>query len=408
MSLERLGLTKNIMLVSVAVGTLNFGFFISTSLILLYLHDALALDSSVSGLIITIARLSAAVITLPAGAFADRFGRKYPITLGFFLGALFMLVVAMTSNPIIASISIVIVYSGVAFSGPATSALISEASIVGKTALGFGWYYAIYSMAQFVGQTLSGVVVELFGYTATFIVGAVSSTIALAMMWKYSHENRGRGKRPSVGSLLYDFKTGLTLLKDNRKLLRLTLGLSLHTLGFMLSYTFIPLFASVEQGLDIVSIGVLLSVWSISGAFFQIPFGLVTDKIGGYKILFMHVLFSSVTWCMYPFLRSFYQILALMFISGVVGAMDLPARRAILSFISEERFATSVGAMDSVTQFISSLGPLIAGLLWPYAHSSPFIVGALVNILALLLLYNYIMDDLNKRPIKLEEGRVHI
>jgi hypothetical protein len=53
-----------------------------------------------------------------------------------------------------------------------------------------------------------------------------------------------------VGSILYDFKTGLTLLADNRKLLRLTIGLSLHTLGFMLSYTFIPLFASVEQGLE--------------------------------------------------------------------------------------------------------------------------------------------------------------
>lgn len=392
MSLERLGLTRNIVLVSVAVGTLNFGFFLSTSLILLYLHDALTLDSFISGLIITIARLSAAVITLPAGSFADRFGRKYPITLGFFLGALFMLVVALTSNPLVASISIVIIYSGVAFSGPATSALISEASIAGRTALGFGWYYAIYSMAQFAGQTLSGVVVELFGYPATFIVGAVSSAAALAMIWKYTHGSFRRSDL-SVGSILYDFKTGLTLLADNRKLLRLTIGLSLHTLGFMLSYTFIPLFASVEQGLDVVSIGVLLSVWSISGALFQIPFGLVTDKIGGYKILFLHVLFSSLTWCAYPFLRSFYQILALMFLSGVVGAMDLPARRAILSFISEERFATSVGAMDSVTQFISSLGPLIAGLLWPYAHSSPFIIGALVNALALLLLYNYTRNE---------------
>jgi len=392
LSLERLGLTRNIVLVSVAVGTLNFGFFLSTSLILLYLHDALTLDPFISGLIITIARLSAAVITLPAGSFADRFGRKYPITLGFFLGALFMLVVALTSNPLVASISIVIIYSGVAFSGPATSALISEASIAGRTALGFGWYYAIYSMAQFAGQTLSGVVVELFGYPATFIVGAVSSAAALAMIWKYTHGSFRRGDL-SVGSILYDFKTGLTLLADNRKLLRLTIGLSLHTLGFMLSYTFIPLFASVEQGLDVVSIGVLLSVWSMSGALFQIPFGLVTDKIGGYKILFLHVLFSSLTWCAYPFLRSFYQILALMFLSGVVGAMDLPARRAILSFISEERFATSVGAMDSVTQFISSLGPLIAGLLWPYAHSSPFIIGALVNALALLLLYNYTRNE---------------
>jgi MFS family permease len=387
LKIDRLGLSKNIVLISFTAGLLNFGFILSTTLVLLYLHDILSIDVLISGLVITLARLLAAVITLPAGSIADRFGRKYPILLGFFLCSLFMFFVSLTSNPLIASFSIIIVFSGVSFSGPATSALISEASIIGKTALGFGWYYAIYSLSQFMGQTLSGIIVNIFNYTMTFFIGSATSLIALLLMWKFVHEKWDRKRDFSPNSFIHDFKTGITQLKERSELTNLAIGLSFHGLGVNMWLTFIPLYANLDQGFDPVSIGLILSVFSVSGAIFQIPFGIFADRIGGNRVLFLHVLFSSMVWWAYPFFNTLYPAFAYMFVAGIVGSMDFPARRSILSFISEEKFATAVGALDSLTNFVSSIGPFLAGVLWPVAHWLPFAVSTLINLVGLLVLY---------------------
>ncbi|MGQ9781541.1 MAG: MFS transporter [Nitrososphaeria archaeon] len=394
MKIEKLGLTRNIVLISSTVAVLNFGFIVSTSLVLLYLNDVLLLDSFSSGLIVTLARLSAAIVTLPAGSFADRFGRKYPIILGFSLCSLFLFITSLTSNYLIASASIIIVFSGVAFSGPATSALVSEASVIGRTALGFGWYYAIYSLSQFVGQTLSGVFIEFAGYQTTFFVGSAFSTVSLVLAWKFVHERWSRKGDFTPSSFAQDFKIGIAQLREKPKLANLTVGLSLHGLGVNMWLTFIPLYASHDQGFDPMAIGVILSLFSISGAIFQIPFGIVTDKVGGNRILFLHVLLSSAIWWAYPLLDSFLLALLYMFSAGIIGSMDLPARRSLLSFISEEKFATAVGSLDSITQIVGSIGPFIAGMIWSIAHWAPFAVSAIVNILGLLTLHHL--------PVKLQ------
>lgn len=388
MKIEKVGLTRSIALISLAVAVLNFGFIVSTSLVLLYLNDILLLDSFSSGLVITLARLCAAIVTLPAGSFADRFGRKYPIMLGFSLCSLFLFIASLSSNYLLASVSIVIVFSGVAFSGPATSALVSEASVVGRTALGFGWYYAIYSLSQFVGQTLSGVFIESIGYQMTFFVGFIFCSISLILAWKFVHEQWSRRGDISPSSFAQDFKTGIVQLREKPELANLAVGLSLHGLGVNMWLTFIPLYASQEQGLEPIAIGVILSLFSISGAIFQIPFGIVADRIGGNRILFLHVLFSSIIWWLYPLLNSFVFALLYMFAAGVVGSMDFPARRSLLSFISEERFATAVGSLDSLTQIISSIGPFLAGVVWPIAHWAPFALSAIINLIGLLTLHN--------------------
>ena len=387
LEIERVGLTKNIILISLAVGVLYFGFMLSTSLVLLYLNEFLLLDPFISGLVLTLARLCAAIITLPAGSFADRFGRKHPIMFGFFLCSLFLLTTSLTSNSLIASLCIIIVFSGVAFSGPATSALVSEASVVGRTALGFGWYYAIYSLSQFIGQTLSGVVIAQLGYQMTFLLGSAFSLIALMLIWRFVHERWDKERDLSPTSFARDFRTGIIQLKGKPELSNLTIGLSLHGLGVTMWLTFIPLYASRDQGFDPISIGLILSLFSISGAIFQIPFGIVADKIGGNRILFLHVLLSSMIWWVYPLFNSLLLALIYMFLAGIVGSMDFPARRSLLSFISEEKFATAVGALDSLTQVVSSIGPFLAGMLWPLAHWAPFAVSTVINMVGLLTLY---------------------
>ena len=385
MNLDDLGLTRNIVLVSFSVSLLILGFNLSTSLLVLYLSQ-LGFNSFMVGLIVTVARLAFALLTLPSGVIADKLGYRLPIVWSFSLCSISLFLMYLVSNPLLFSILVVLLWIGTAIYGPSISSYVSKASSKGKVALAFGWYYAFTTTSQVIGQTLSGIMAQNFGYKSLFAVGGVLSLFSLVIVTYVVRKSNSSTKNNFILFTLDDFKKGLDFFIKNSSVRKLSIALSFHTIGFLTSYTFIPLVASLDQNFDDATIGLLLAIWSIGNAVFQIPFGKLSDKVGGKIILLLHVLLSSLIWWVYPFVNSFLLAVVIMIVQGVVGAMDMPARRLIMQDVSEENFATAVGVLDSFTTFAGSLGPFISGVLWNYGHWAPFVFGSAINFVSFLLL----------------------
>jgi len=385
LNLEDLGLTRNIVLVSFSVSLLILGFNLSTSLLVLYLSQ-LGFNSFMVGLIVTVARLAFALLTLPSGVIADKLGYRLPIVWSFSLCSISLFLMYLVSNPLLFSILVVLLWIGTAIYGPSISSYVSKASSKGKVALAFGWYYAFTTTSQVIGQTLSGIMAQNFGYKSLFAVGGVLSLFSLVIVTYVVRKSNSSTKNNFILFTLDDFKKGLDFFIKNSSVRKLSIALSFHTIGFLTSYTFIPLVASLDQNFDDATIGLLLAIWSIGNAVFQIPFGKLSDKVGGKIILLLHVLLSSLIWWVYPFVNSFLLAVVVMIVQGVVGAMDMPARRLIMQDVSEENFATAVGVLDSFTTFAGSLGPFISGVLWNYGHWVPFVFGSAINFVSFLLL----------------------
>lgn len=385
MKLEDLGLNKDLLTVSISVGLLVLGFNIATSLIVVYLMQ-IGLSSLFVGIVIGVSRLAFSILTLPSGTIVRKYGFKLPTVWSFLLCSVSFLILSISSDPIISSIFIILLWSGTAIYGPPVSSYISKVSIERKTALAFGWYYAIITLAQVAGQSLSGIIAQNFGYNVLFILGLIFSLLA-SFLVSFLIKEEGKNTRNSFTLFtLDDFKEGIAFFIKNKSIRNLSIAMTFHTIGFMASFTFIPLVAKVDQKFDDATVGIILAIWSIGNAVFQIPFGRITDKIGGKKILISHVLASSLVWWIYPFTNSIYAILILMILQGIVGAMDLPARRLIMKDISEEEFAVAIGVLDSFTTLLGSIGPLAAGILWNYEHWLPFVFGSLINLVSLFLL----------------------
>jgi MFS family permease len=338
------------------------------------------------GLIVTVARLAFALLTLPSGVIADKLGYRLPIVWSFSLCSISLFLMYLVSNPLLFSILVVLLWIGTAIYGPSISSYVSKASSKGKVALAFGWYYAFTTTSQVIGQTLSGIMAQNFGYKSLFAVGGVLSLFSLVIVTYVVRKSNSSTKNNFILFTLDDFKKGLDFFIKNSSVRKLSIALSFHTIGFLTSYTFIPLVASLDQNFDDATIGLLLAIWSIGNAVFQIPFGKLSDKVGGKIILLLHVLLSSLIWWVYPFVNSFLLAVVIMIVQGVVGAMDMPARRLIMQDVSEENFATAVGVLDSFTTFAGSLGPFISGVLWNYGHWAPFVFGSAINFVSFLLL----------------------
>ena len=357
----------------------NVGFYIATSLIVLYFSD-IGMSEFLIGLAMTLARLSYGLASMLSGAMADRVGRYYPMLMGFLLGAMSMIFLSLLRSQYLAITMVILAWISYSIYSPAALALVSEVSR--GTATSYGWYYFFLTIGQIVGQALSGNMIKMGGYGAAFILSGTLSLISAALTWLWF---RDEGAKVSV-SLLEDFRRGVSILFRNKYLSYLALSLSLHGIGFTMSFTFIPLVARLDQGMDEPQIGLALSIWSFGNLIATVPLGKLTDRIGGREMLIYHLAASSAVWWVYPFLRNEILIYALMMIQGFVGAMDLPARRLLLVGISEKEVATAMGSLDSITFILSSLGNLMAGLTWYLGHWAPFVFGCLINTLGLLIL----------------------
>ncbi|MEM0041399.1 MAG: hypothetical protein QXU23_03010 [Candidatus Korarchaeum sp.] len=76
----------DILRLSLVTSLFNTGFYLATSLIVLYFSD-LGMPEFLIGVAMTLARLSYGLASMFSGAMADRVGRYYPMLTGFLLGA---------------------------------------------------------------------------------------------------------------------------------------------------------------------------------------------------------------------------------------------------------------------------------------------------------------------------------
>jgi MFS family permease len=176
-----------------------------------------------------------------------------------------------------------------------------------------------------------------------------------------------------------------SMLRSNRELALLAGALVVHSIGFSMINPFIPLFAENDIHLDISRVGVLISVWNGGMALAQIPSGRLTDRFGARPLLLAHFVLSSLSWVLYALSWNYESGIATIFFFGIVGALDMPARRTIMIeyATAEAGKATIIGSLDAITGMVGIVGPLIGGVVWAQiGYAAPFNLAGFVNIFA--------------------------
>jgi MFS transporter, DHA1 family, multidrug resistance protein len=382
MTLKKTGLTRGLLQVGLSSAIYNIGFYFGTSLMILYLVG-LGYSPFLAGVLLALSKLIYALSMMVTGSLSDRIGRKTPIIWGFALTGASLIAMGLIANLTGEAILMILVWIGYAFQSPTSSAAISDGALVGKTAIAFGWFYMLVSGGQVIGQTLAGFTAQSYGYQVTLIGGGVISLISIILLSRYTDKHE---QVKASFDLSGDMRNGLRMVKSDPRLRNLIIGLSAHSVGFQMFYTYIPLVASLDQHLSDSAIGTLLAIFSAGSALSVLVFGVVTTRIGGLRMLVWHLLLSSLVWWVYPYIPNFGFAFILMAVMGIIGAMDMPARRELLSYIAESEVGTAMGALDSITMTVASLGVLFAGALWNIGHWVPFVASALVNAVGIIFL----------------------
>jgi MFS family permease len=130
--------------------------------------------------------LASAVVMLPGGMFADRFGERWSIALGASLfGGAWFTMTFMPKTMIVFSVVAIVAGIGRAFSAPAISSLVSKSVPEASRGMAWGAYMTMVSLFTIPLPYVGGVLYDDVRPEAAFILIAGLSAVAIPLaLWK--------------------------------------------------------------------------------------------------------------------------------------------------------------------------------------------------------------------------------
>jgi MFS family permease len=148
----------------------------------------------------------------------------------------------------------------------------------------------------------------------------------------------------------------------------------------------LPQFAQ-DLGATPELIGVIVAASTVTGVFFKLPAGVLSDVIGHKRMMVLGGLFFALPPFFYPWINDAVVLLALRFVHGFATAIFSPVASAYVASLAKHGRGARLGWFSSSNDVGATAGPILGGMLLYYTASYGavyFAVGA-VGILTLLL-----------------------
>lgn len=247
---------------------------------------------------------------------------------------------------------------------------------VGK---GFGILRSFNSLGHIIGSLAALIMLMFWHVSLRFIivVAAVFAFISLIPLFFVSKAKNNHSE------LVFDVS------KISSELRYFIYIATIFTLG-KISYMFLILQAQeIIHGKASIVLSILLYVlFGFSYAIFAIPIGILSDKIGRWKVIFLGYLLFSITYLGFTCAQSIPILILLFCIYGIAKAIIDVIEKAYVSDLSTEQYrATALGSFYTTTGIVNILAGLVAGILWEkVSHQMVFWYAGILSIVGLMLL----------------------
>lgn len=124
----------------------------------------------------------------------------------------------------------------------------------------------------------------------------------------------------------------------------------------------LPRFAQ-DLGASPELIGLVVGASTITGVFFKLPAGVLSDIFGRRKMMIVGLCFFTFTPFFYFWVHSPYQLLAIRFIHGFSTAIFSPVASAYVADLFQKDRGERLGWFAAASEFGSTVGPLLGGII---------------------------------------------
>ena len=367
---------------------------------------ALGGSAATVGLIGSITRVSRAIVQFPGGYFADKYGRKFLISIMTFILAFSYLIYALAPNWETLLIGALI--SGIcSIYTPALNAITMDSLPPNSRGLGFSIINMITSVSTTPSPLIAGWLYLKWGLISSmrveylFLVVALIVAAVLRLRLKETVEEPERVKLnklfrafpSSVKESLYIWR----LLPRSAFILLVISVINIFSLALI--QPILTLYVINDLHINPVDLSMMLTALSISMIILAVPCGKLIDTAGKKFSL----IFSYACTLLAISLIIFGDVIKLYIAMSLVGAVNIlfiSASRALLTdIVPKAQRGKASGSNDFFLLLASSSGQLLGGLLYDnISHQSPFFLQYPFLISAILITLFFI-----KEPKKKEE-----
>ncbi len=177
-----------------------------------------------------------------------------------------------------------------------------------------------------------------------------------------------------------------------KKVLPLSLIVALRFFGLFIVLSVLSQYAKDLPGGNAFLAGVALGGYALTQAVLQVPFGVMSDKIGRKKTILFGLLLFAVGSVVAALADNIYMLLVGRFLQGA-GAIGSVVTAMIADHVREDERAHAMAVMGMVIalSFAAAMiiGPMVAGI---YSVSALFWMTAILSIIALTILFTAVAE----------------
>jgi len=166
---------------------------------------------------------------------------------------------------------------------------------------------------------------------------------------------------------------------------------------------FLAVYLKEELHMTLEEAGILMAVFGIGSMVGSFLGGILTDKIGHFKVQFLSLIIGGSMFFVLLFMKDFYSFLVTVFILSTILQSLPPANASSVSFYAKPENVTRAFALNRMALNLGfAIGPTIGGLLAIISYDWLFITDGITCIAAGLVFYFYFR---NKPGNKMEKKK---
>jgi FSR family fosmidomycin resistance protein-like MFS transporter len=300
--------------------------------------------------------------SIPAGLLADRFDGIVLIKLGFFVTAIFSVLLLFPHDFV--SITLIFIALGffLSFYHPSALSHIARTFSVnrGRT---FGVHETGASIGLAISPLIAGFIAYYYGWRFVYLFVAVPALFIALVLFRNQKGGSVEAARTGQSGDIAILKEFLRQMIRTSSIRRVYLTEALF--GFVIggAVTFIPIFLNEAKGLGPEFAVTVTSVFTVGGAVGKYVGGHLTDFVGGQKVMALGFFLVAPLFFSAPFLPLFWAILALA-CAGLIFPVILPAIITTISTeIEQPRTGVAFGMLMLAGFGFGSLSRLLMGVV---------------------------------------------
>jgi MFS family permease len=364
-------------MVNVAIG---FTSQLIVPLFPLYLESLNASEIQI-GLILSLASIVSTLLMIPSGILMNRIGKKKMLIISVVLAFFPPILIAFIDELAFVTPLYVVFNSSFAFFIIARMAMISENTLPQNRATIFGIMNIAWPIGGIVAPTLSGYLVENYGWTPIFLVSSFLMGLSIIPTLKLDEPQQISVKKTEspIKISIWDQKYfSFMLVISFFHILMGSLEASNNTI--------LPLYLKNQILLSPYIIGLFFTLPSVFMLLTQILSGWLADRFGRKKILVLSLVPLPVLFSLWLFTTNWVVLIIIYTATISFWSMTWPSSVALLSDnIPSELIGTALGIRMTSMRLGQTIGPILSVFLYTsISFTTPFLASAIMVVMAIV------------------------